>query len=173
MALKESSRRKRKELSPRQMKLIKARAEGKTYKQAAIEAGYSSKHAAQNGYQALSQIRGRVQDLLDRQGLDENTAIEKYLKPLLEARETVFFQKNGKVTATRKVEALAIRLNALKELFLLHGSYAPRDPKEAAQFGIKVVVVDIPRPPRNAIDVTPRVAGGNDTPPKPDNNGHD
>jgi phage terminase small subunit len=79
MALKESSRRKRKELSSRQMKLIKARAEGKTYKQAAIEAGYSPKHAAQNGYQALSQIRGRVQDLHGRNGLDENTAIEKYL----------------------------------------------------------------------------------------------
>jgi phage terminase small subunit len=77
MASKTSSRRKRKELSPRQMKLIKARAEGKTYKQAAIEADYSPKHAAQNGYQALSQIRGRVQDLLDGQGLDENAAIEK------------------------------------------------------------------------------------------------
>ena len=152
------------------MKLIKARAEGKTYKQAAIEAGYSPKHAAQNGYQALSQIRGRVQDLLVRNGLDENTAIEKYLKPLLEARETVFFQKNGKVTATRKVEALAIRLNALKELFLLHGSYAPRDPKKEEQFGIKVVVIDVPRPPKlPVIDVQP---SGNDQPPA-DTNGYD
>jgi CCR4-NOT transcriptional regulation complex NOT5 subunit len=171
MASKKSSSHKRKELSPRQMKLIKARAEGKTYAQAAIEAGYSPKHAAQNGYQALSQIRGRVQDLLDRNGLDENTAIEKYLKPLLEARETVFFQKNGKVTATRKVEALAIRLNALKELFLLHGSYAPRDPRAAEQFGNMVVVVDIPRPPKHhpAIDVQPSGNGKSPT----DNNGHD
>jgi hypothetical protein len=172
MAANKSGKTKRKELSPRQMKLIKARAEGKTYAQAAIEAGYSPKHAAQNGYQALSQIRGRVQDLLERNGLDENTAIEKYLKPLLEARETVFFQKNGKVTATRKVEALAIRLNALKELFLLHSSYAPRDPKPVEQFGNKVIIVDIPRPPRNAIDVTPPVIGGNGKPPT-DNNGHD
>ena len=39
----------------------------------------------------------------------------------------------------------------------LHGSYAPRDPKEAAQLGNTIVVVHIPRPPRNAIDVTPRV----------------
>jgi hypothetical protein len=171
MASNKSSRRKRKELSPRQMKLIKARAEGKTYKQGAIEAGYSPKHAAQNGYQALSQIRGRVQDLLDRNGLDENTAIQKYLKPLLNAYEIVYFQKNGKVTATRKVEALAIRLNALKELFLLYGSYAPRDPKAAEQVGIKAVVVDIPRPPKHhpAIDVQP---SGNGKPPS-DNNGHD
>jgi hypothetical protein len=69
-------------------------------------------------------------------------------------------------------EALAIRLNALKELFLLHGSYAPRDPKEAEQFGIKVVVVDIPRPPRNAIDVRPSGAGENGESPA-DNDGDD
>jgi len=30
--------------------------------------------------------------------------------------------------------------------FLLHGSYAPRDPKEAAQYGVRVIRVDIPRP---------------------------
>jgi hypothetical protein len=70
-----------------------------------------------------------------------------------------------------QVEALAIRLNALKELFLLHGSYAPRDLKEAAQFGIKVVVVDIPRPPKHhpAIDVEPSGNGKSPT----DNNGRD
>ena len=87
---------------------------------------------------------------------------------MLEAYETIFFQKNGKVTATRKVEALAIRLNALKELFLLHGSYAPRDPKEAEHFGVKVIVVDMPRPPK--FPALP--AGGNGKPPS-DNNGHD
>jgi hypothetical protein len=37
---------------------------------------------------------------------------------------------------------------ALDTAFKLRGSYAPRDPAEAAQFGIKVVVVDIPRPPK-------------------------
>jgi hypothetical protein len=54
------------------------------------------------------------------------------------------------------------------ELFLLHGSYAPRDPKEAEQFGIKVVVVDIPRPPKHhpAIDVQP---SGNGKPPGENN----
>jgi hypothetical protein len=50
------------------------------------------------------------------------------------------------------VAALGIRLSSLRTAFELHGSYAPRDPKEAAQFGIKVVVVDIPRPPK-IIDV--------------------
>jgi hypothetical protein len=90
----------------------------------------------------------------------------KYLKPLLEAEETKFF-KDGKVRIN--VEALAIRHASLRTAFELHGSYAPRDPKEAAQFGIKVVVVDIPRPPRNPIDVTPPGTGGNGKPPTDDN----
>ncbi len=60
MPLKESSRRKRKELSPRQMKLIKARAEGKTYAQAAVAAGYPEKNARQSGFQAMQQIRGCI-----------------------------------------------------------------------------------------------------------------
>ena len=50
------------------------------------------------------------------------------------------------------VAALSIRLAALDTAFKLRGSYAPRDPKEAEQFGIKVVVLDMPRPPK-MIDV--------------------
>jgi hypothetical protein len=70
------------------------------------------------------------------------------------------------------VQALGIRNAALDTAFKLRGSYAPRNPKEAEQFGIKVVVVDIPRPPRNAIDVRPPETGGNGKPPS-DNHGHD
>ena len=69
--------------------------------------------------------------------------IEKYLKPLLEAEETKFF-KDGKVRIN--VEALAIRHASLRTAFELHGSYAPRDPKEAAQYSVRVIRVDIPRP---------------------------
>jgi hypothetical protein len=62
---------------------------------------------------------------------------------LLEAEETVFFEKDGKVQQQVNVAALSIRLFSLRTAFELHGGYAPRDPKEAEQFGIKVVVVDI------------------------------
>jgi len=43
--------------------------------------------------------------------------------------------------------------------------------KEAEQFGVKVIVMDMPRPPKHhpAIDVQP---SGNGKPPT-DNNGHD
>jgi hypothetical protein len=59
IASKNSSRSKRKNSRPRQMKLIKACAEGKTYLQAAIAAGYPEKNARQSGFQAMQQIRAR------------------------------------------------------------------------------------------------------------------
>jgi hypothetical protein len=31
-------------------------------------------------------------------------------------------------------------------LFKLHGTYPPLDPMEAAQYGVRVIRVDIPRP---------------------------
>jgi DNA-directed RNA polymerase specialized sigma24 family protein len=68
MAANKSGKTKRKELSPRQMKLIKARAEGKTYAQAAVAAGYPEKNARQSGFQAMQQIRGRIPDLMGNHG---------------------------------------------------------------------------------------------------------
>ena len=161
----EKSGKKRNKATPRQMKLIEERAKGKSYSEAAIAAGYSEKNARQSGYQAMQQLRGRVPDLLDRHGLSEEVLIDKYLRPLLEAEETKFFNEGKKRI---NVAALGIRLGALRELFLLHGSYAPRDPKEAAQFGVKVVVMDLPRPPRLPINVTPTTGR-----PPADSNGRD
>jgi hypothetical protein len=82
-------------------------------------------------------------------GLTDHLLIEKYLVPLLDAEETKFSNEGKKRI---NVPALGIRHTALDTAFKLRGSYAPRDPAEAAQFGIKVVVVDIPRPPK-MIDV--------------------
>jgi hypothetical protein len=61
---------KNKKPTVRQMKVIQARANGKTLKEAGLEARYSSKNAAQSAHQALHQIRGRVPELLDRHGLN-------------------------------------------------------------------------------------------------------
>lgn len=72
-------------------------------------------------------------------------------------------------TKTRiNVAALGIRMTALDTAFRLRGSYAPRNPKEAEQFGIKVVVLDMPRPPRLPIDV-----GSNGNKPPGENNEDD
>ena len=104
---------------------------------------------------------------MDEIGLTDRVLIENYLVPLLEAEETKFFNEGKRRI---NVPALGIRHAALDTAFKLRGSYAPRNPKEKEQFGIKVVVVDIPRPPKfvdgeNMIDVS-----GNGKPPS-DNNG--
>jgi hypothetical protein len=62
----------------------------------------------QAGYQALAQLRGRVPELLERHGLGEEVLIEKYLKPLLEAEETKFFNE-GK-TRINSTETMVSRL---------------------------------------------------------------
>ena len=170
----------------RQQKFIKGLATGKSLAQAAREAGYSEKNANQSGYQALAQLRGRVPELLERHGLGEEVLIDKYLLPLLDAEETKFFNDGKKRI---NVEALTIRVAALRTAFELHGSYAPRDPKEAAQYGVRIIRVDIPRLPNEFnqfVDVIPESAlsrhgltygtkpavPGNSKPPT-DKNGHD
>ena len=57
---KKVDRRKAKAPSEWQKKVVKARAEGKTYKGSGIVAGYPAKNAAQSAYQAVKGLRGRV-----------------------------------------------------------------------------------------------------------------
>ena len=71
----------------------------------------------------LARLRGRVPELLERYALGEEVLIDKYLRPLLDAEETKFFNEGKKRI---NVEALAIRHAALRTAFELHGSYAPR-----------------------------------------------
>jgi hypothetical protein len=58
---------------------------------------------------------------------------------------------SSKKKANQCPPALWIRRAAL-DTAVNSPSYAPRDPKEAEQLGLKVVVVGIPRPPRKAIE---------------------
>ncbi len=160
----------RQDWTERQKALIKNIPTSKTHAEAAVKAGYTLKNARQSAYQALQQMRGRIPDLMDQLGLTEEHLIDKHLRRHLNAKRTVFFLKDGKVKDSRKTEALEIQSKALDMAFRLHGSYALRDPKEAEQFGVKVIVVDVPRPKREAINVMPVKSNG--TPPA-DNNGHD
>jgi hypothetical protein len=140
--------RKTKAPSKRQLEVVKHRAEGKTFKDAGILAGYSPKNAAQSAYQAIQGLRGRVPDLLDKAGLSEEIAIEKYLKPALEATETIYAQKDGKFTDRRQMIAWNIRMTALRTLLELHGSYAPKvyDNQGTAPVGNINFIVDCPAP---------------------------
>ena len=131
----------------RQKKLVKNIPTSKSHAEAAMKAGYPAKNAAQSAYQALRQMRGRVPDLMDELGISERELIDKHLRRQLNAKKTIFAQKDGEFTDKRTVDALETQTRALDMAFLLHGSYAPRDPKEAAQYGVRIIRVDIPRPP--------------------------
>ena len=79
-------------------------------------------NAAQSAYQAMKGLRGRVADLPDNAARSEQVGIEMYLKPALEATETIFAQKE--FMDKREVVAWHPRIAALRTLFELHGSYA-------------------------------------------------
>jgi hypothetical protein len=51
-----------------------------------------------------------------------------------------------------------VQLQAMDKAFLLHGFYAPRNPKEAAHFGVKVIVQGVCGTPRPPIDNRPGMA---------------
>ena len=69
----------RTKVTKRQLKVIQARAEGKTLKESGEAAGYSPKNAAQSAYQALAGLRGRMTALLDEAGLGERRVLLKSL----------------------------------------------------------------------------------------------
>jgi hypothetical protein len=144
-----------------QTRLLEELPTSKTVAEAATKAGYSTKNPNQTGYQALKALRGRVPEILDRLGLDEESVIHNHLLPKLTAKQVHYFQKDGEVTDIRLSENLDIQMLAIHRIFQLHGSYAPKDPKEAAQYGVKIIKIDIPRPAdsfNQFVDVIPETA---------------
>jgi hypothetical protein len=134
----------KKKLTPWQHAFVKNLAKRASQKDAFITAGYKAKRPDQGAHQTLKQIQGKVPQIMGEMGPTDHVLIEKYLVPLLDAEEIKFFNEGKKRI---NLAALGIRHTALDTAFKLRGSYAPRDSKEAEQFGIKVVVVDIPRNP--------------------------
>jgi hypothetical protein len=97
---------------------------------------------------ALQNLKLKIPELLDRLGLSDVALIEKRLKPLLSAQTTKFFQRRGKVTGKRVVIDNDARLKALDMAFKLRGSFSETDPRLAGPEGVKVIIMDMPRPPR-------------------------
>ena len=159
--------------TPKQARFTAALLTSNSVAEAAVKAGYPAKNARQSGHQALKAIRGRVPDLLERLGLSEEHLIDKHLRRHLEKKKTVFvreekIQKFKEGNRTREIvrhvvkkyvlDDNQIQFRAMVQGFLLHGSYAPRNPKEAAHFGVKVIVQDVCGTPRPPIDIKPGMA---------------
>jgi len=140
-------------LTPQQKLLVKGLVKGLSITDAAKEAGYSEKYAGQVGSQALENIRLKMPEVLERHGLTDDSLVENYLKPALQATETKFAQFEGAFTDEREVLAWGPRLTALDIAFNLKGSYAPKpSATQNTAIGIKVIVEHIGR--RNQDSVT-------------------
>jgi len=156
-----------KPLTLRQSRFAKAFIKSKSAKDAAIAAGYSPKYAAQSAHQALQGMRLRVPEILDKAGYSVPVLIEKHLAPKLAATTTKLAVENGEFTDHVELEDQDTQLKAIDMMLRMHGAYAPKDPKEAAQFGVKVVMVDIPRPQVGVF--MPDIGPGDPLPPLPSN----
>ena len=77
-------------LTTKQRKLIKGVVEGKTQKQAAIDAGYSEKSAETIASQQLAkeQVKATIQDLMEHMGLSDGALLVKH-RELLEAQKQI------------------------------------------------------------------------------------
>lgn len=143
-----------KKLTLQQRALIKNLSKGMSITDAARKAGYSPNSPGQSGSQALENIRLKMPEVLERAGLTDESLIENYLHPALEAHETKFFQKDGLVTDERNVAAWSPRLTALDLAFRLKGSYAPKAEESTTNIGVKIIIpAGVPRPDRTAIEV--------------------
>lgn len=107
--------------------MLNGLARGLTLGQAAIQAGFSEKNAAQSGYQCFKVIEAKFPQILERMGLTDSSIIDRYLRPALEATETKFFSFKGEIQDEREVIAWDVRTRALDMLFQLKGSYAPKE----------------------------------------------
>ena len=136
----------KKRLTPQQRALVKNLSKGMSITEAARESGYADNgYVGQLGSQALEGIREKMPHILDRHGLTDDSLIERYLKPALEAQETEFAKFEGRITDSLDVIAWSPRLTALDMAFNLRGSYAPKEASKTAidAGGVRVEITHI------------------------------
>ena len=133
-----------KKLSPRERIVVKAKVEGKSTKQAMLEAGYTEATARGTGSRKLKELQPAIKDLMEKRGLTDDFLL-RTLEEELFAKETKYFQHEGKVTDERTLIAHDARLNALDKAFKLKGSYAAQKIDGNLHGNITFVVPDLKR----------------------------
>jgi hypothetical protein len=139
------------QLTPRQVKFAQYLLGGTTLTEAARNAGYSGKNLAQSGHQALKAIRLSMPELLEEAGLTSRVLIEKYLVPMLSATTKKCLHHKGRFVYSRALPDYRTRVMALDMVFNLMGAYETSKPVTAPDAGVKVIVLDAPRPPRPVV----------------------
>lgn len=138
-------------LLQKQRRFAQLLAAGVNQQQAAVAAGYSSKHPSQSAQQVLRAISNRFPDLLDEMGLTDRSLINDHLKPLLKAKRKKHFAHQGRIRSSRSYVDNDTRLAALDMTFRLKGSYAPVKTEAEARH-IDRIVIDLPRPKKPPVE---------------------
>lgn len=130
--------------TPMQMEFIRGIREGKSYRQAALSAGYSEQIAKQAHRKIIPSIRARVEKELKRQ-FDSKRYVSGILRGT-EATVTQFFSHEGIVTDQREVVDWRVRIRFLDLLADMLGSKIQRQQIEGPAGGpmqLQVAVVHI------------------------------
>src|SRR5690349_5094799 len=114
---------KHKRPTKRQEALLKNLAMGMSQTDAAIAAGYSKKFAGQSGHQALRQIAKTWPEWLYEVCGTPEAVIEKYIIPLMNAKETKAFNNNGEVVYSRPMINWGARYKGLDIYCRIAGAY--------------------------------------------------
>jgi hypothetical protein len=117
--MKRNSKKKEK-LTLKQSKLVQELPNSNSVAEAGEKAGYFDRPTA---HRALKSISERAPEVLERLGLTIEHVTNNCLRPLLEAKKTEFFQKDGIVMQREEVEANDIRLRAIDLWAKLKGAY--------------------------------------------------
>lgn len=142
-------------LTLKQSRFAKAFMKTRSLKEAALAAGYSQKNPSQSGQQALDTLKEKAPDVMARLGLTMEAIIQNHLTPLLTSTEVRLSQHEGEFTDSVELANDGIRLGATRTALELLNAFPPKDPALAAQVGVQVIVLDVVRPDRSAINVTP------------------
>lgn len=116
-----------KEPTVQDRKYVAGRIAGKTKKQAALDAGYALS-TAENTKQKLDKkpaVQRLFKETLDAAGITDD-AMARRLKESLDAMETKFWAKDGKVEEERNVVAHDVRLKAIELAAKLKGLLVDR-----------------------------------------------
>jgi len=102
----------------------------KAYELAGFEASYQNRRP--NACKLIKKLGPIIRQWLDDAGLNE-VALKFKLLQKIEARETKFFQHEGKVIETREVEPHAIQLKALELAMKARGMLSDKSTREIDQ----------------------------------------
>jgi phage terminase small subunit len=125
-------RKKRRTLTEKQQKYMKALCKGMGQSQAWRAAGYASVGA---GYHSTKLLRERIQKAFFEAGLTPEGYIHKHLLPALDAKQTEFAKFEGKITDREDTINWTARLKAMEIVKDMAGYSAPREHELAGKDG--------------------------------------